>query len=357
MRITAAIARNPRAPFPIEDLELDEPRRDEVLVRVMAAGLSHTDLLARNGDLPLRLPAVLGREAAGVVERVGTAVTNLDPGDRVVLSFQTGELPPNGPDIVDLNLSGSRSDGSSPLHRGGQRIAGCFFGQSSHATYALATERNAIKIGEDVPFPILATLGGDVQIGASAVINMLRTQPGSAIAIFGVGAIGLSAVMAAQLAGCHPIIAVDIKASRLDLAETFGATHTFDPDGLDPVDAIRGLTGNGAQFSVETTGLPVVTRQAVECLAYGGSCGLVGMAAAGAVATLGIGALRRGRILRGSPFGDSVPAAFVPRLVELYRRQRFPVERMVGEYRLDDINRAAEDLLSGAAVKPVLIMR
>jgi aryl-alcohol dehydrogenase len=357
MRTTAAIARTPRTPFSIEELELDEPRPDEVLVRVAAAGLSHTDLLARDGDLPVPLPAVLGREAAGIVERVGTAVTRLAPGDRVVLTLHTAELPPPyGPDPFDLNLSGARPDGSTPLHQRGQPIAGCFFGQSSHATYALATERNAIRIAEDAPFPVLAALGGDAQIGAGAVIDILRPRPGSAVAIFGAGAAGLSAVIAAQLAGCHPIIAVDIKASRLELAEILGATHAIDPDGVDPVDAIRGITGAGAESSIETTGLPGPTRQAIECLGFGGSGALVGLTAAGAEATLDLRQLRRGRMLCGSPFGSGVPAVLVPRLAALYWQRRFPVDRMIAEYGLRDINRAADDLLTGAAVKPVLVM-
>jgi aryl-alcohol dehydrogenase len=191
----------------------------------------------------------------------------------VVLTFQSNELLPgiagsglfHGPDLLDLNLSGYRPDGSSPLRRDSERITGAFFGQSSFATHALATERNAIKVDNDVPFPVLASLGGDVQTGAGAVINALHPRPGSAIAIFGAGAVGLSAVMAARLTGCHPIIAVDIKASRLQLAETLGASHTVDPDGLDPVDAVRALSANGAEFSVETTGLPEVTRRAVDC--------------------------------------------------------------------------------------------
>jgi aryl-alcohol dehydrogenase len=302
------------------------------------------------------LPAVLGREAAGVVERVGTAVTALTPGDRVVLTFQAGEPPPAGPDPFELNLSGARRDGSSPLRSGSERIAGCFFGQSSHATYALARACNAVRIDQDIPFRILAPLGGDVQTGAGAIINTLRPQPGSPIAVFGAGAIGLSAVMSARLAGCHPIIAVDIKASRLELAEMLGATHTIDPDGVDPVDAVRAITGNGAEFSVETTGLPAVTGQAVECLQYGGCCALAGLAAADAEASLNLGRLRRGRIIRGSPFGDGVPALFIPRLVDLYQRQSLPVDRMIAEYRFDEVNRAAADLLSGAGVKPVLMM-
>jgi aryl-alcohol dehydrogenase len=358
MRITAVVARTARQPFSIEALELEEPRRDEILIRVMATGLSHTDLLARDQDLPVPLPIVLGREGAGIVERVGSAVTRLAPGDNVVLTYAPGELLPGDADadVLRLNLSGSRRDGSSPLRCNGERIAAPFFSQSSLATYALATERNAIKVDRDIPFPILAAFGGDVQTGAGVVINTLRPRPGSAIAIFGAGAMGLSAVMAARLAGCHPIIAVDIKASRLQLAESIGATHTIDPDGLDPVEAIRGISSNGAEFSVETTGLPDVTRQAVDCLAQRGVCALAGIAATNAEATLNLNYLRLGRTVLGSLFGDSVPALFIPRLVEFYRQGRLPIDRIVSEYGLDEINRAADDMLSGAAVKAVIMM-
>ena len=358
MRITAAVAANARQPFSIETLELEEPRNDEILVRIAAAGLSHTDLLARDQELPVPLPAVLGREAAGTVQRVGSAVTRVAPGDSVVLTYASGDpfADDADADTLSLNLCGSRRDGSSPLRRNGERIAAPFFGQSSFATHALATQRNAVKVDRDIPFPVLAALGGDAQTGAGVVINTLRPRPGSAIAIFGAGAMGLSAVMAARLAGCHPIIAVDIKASRLQLAESIGATHTVDPDGLDPIEAIRGISGAGAEFSVETTGLAGVTRQAVDCLARSGVCALAGIAASNAEATLNLNRLRLGRTVRGSLFGDSVPATFIPRLVEFYRQGRFPVDGIVTEYRLDDINQAADDLLSGVAVKPVLVM-
>jgi aryl-alcohol dehydrogenase len=348
MRITAAIVRNAGKPFSIETLELEEPRKDEVLVRIVAAGLSHTDLLARDQDLPVPLPTVLGREGAGRVERVGSAVTRLASGDHVVLT--------SGLDTLEPNLSGARSDGSSPLRRDGERVWGVFFGQSSFATHALVAEHQAIKVDDDLLFPMVASLGGDVQTGAGAVINTLRPQPGSSIAIFGAGAVGLSAVMAARLSGCYPIIAVDIKASRLQLAETLGATHTFDPDGLDPVDAIRAISGDGAEFSVETTGLPDPARQAVGCLAPGGVCALAGIAASNARATLGLNQLGIGRTVCGSLFGTGVPALLIPRLIKLYRMGCFPVDRLVTEYRLDDINRAADDILSGAAVKAVLMM-
>jgi aryl-alcohol dehydrogenase len=348
MRITAAIVRNAGNPFSIETLELEEPRKDEVLVRIVTAGLSHTDLLARDQSLPVPLPAVFGREGAGKVERVGAAVTKLATGDHVILTSAVDALEPN--------LSGSRSDGSSPLRRDEERVSGVFFGQSSFATHTVVAERQAIKVDNDLAFPIVAALGGDVLTGAGAVINTLRPQPGSSVAIFGAGAVGLSAVMAAQLSGCQPIIAVDIKGSRLQLAETLGATHTFDAGGVDPVDAIRAITGNGAEFSVEATGLPDPARQAVECLAPDGVCALAGIAPGDAKVTLGLNQLGVGRTVRGSLFGNGVSALFIPRLIKLYRMDCFPVDRLVTEYRLDDINRAADDILSGAAVKAVLMM-
>jgi aryl-alcohol dehydrogenase len=362
MHMLAAVARNAREPFAIETLEIEEPREDELLIRVAAAGLSHIDLLARDGCLPVPLPAVLGREAAGRVERVGAAVTRFAPGDHVVLTYLADSLPSDasnprdGADVLNLNCSGLRPDGSSPLRLNGESIAGAFFGQSSFAEHALARERNAVRVPKDIPFPILAPLGGDLQSGAGAVINTLRPRPGCAIAIFGAGPIGLSAVMAARLTGCHPIIAVDIKATRLELAEAVGATHSIDPDGLDPVHAIRKITAQGAEYAIETTGRPDVARQAIDCLAEGGAAALTEMTLPGAEAVIALNHLLLRRTVCGSLFGDGVPPTFLPQLIEFFRQGRFPIDRIISEYRLDQINQAADDSLSGAAVQPVLTM-
>jgi aryl-alcohol dehydrogenase len=361
MRITAAVARSAGEAFTVEHLDIEQPRDDEILVRVGAVGLSHTDLLARDQKLPVPLPAVLGREGVGWVERVGAAVSKIAPGDHVILTYVAGEPLPRSSCAdtpladFDLNFSGLRPDGSSPLSLGGERIAGAFFGQSSFATHAIARERNAIRVDKALPFPTIASLGGDVQTGAGAVINTLRPRPGSSIAVFGAGAVGLSAVIAARLAGCHPIIAVDIKASRLDLAESLGATHTIDPDGLEPIAAIRGITRDGAEFAIETTGVPGVVRQALDCLGPGGACAVAGTAPLDAEASLSMSNLQLARCVRGSLFGDGMPAMFIPRLIELHKAGRLPIERLVTEYRLDRINEAADALVSGAAVKPVLV--
>jgi aryl-alcohol dehydrogenase len=364
MRVKAAIAYRAREPFVIAELDLDEPHDDEILVRIQAAGVSHLDLRARDGELLTPLPAVLGREAAGWVERVGARVTKVAPGDHVVLTFLPGKAGtanirgswPFGPDIFDRNFFGFRPNGSSPLNGGGERIAGAFFGQSSFATYALAREENAVRVPREIPWPVLAALGGNVQTGAGTVIGTLHPRPGDSIAVFGVGAAGLAAILAARLAGCHPIIAVDTRASRLELAEAFGATTTIDPDGLEPVEAIRGLTGSGTHFSVETTAAPAAVRQAVDSLAPGGTCALTAMGAPNASVLIGMTPLLLGRAVRGSLFGGCLPATLIPRLVEFWRQGRFPIDSIIREYPLEEINRAAEDLVTGAAVKPVLIM-
>ena len=352
MRITAAVANVAREPFAIEALELEEPRDDEVFVKVMAAGMSRVDLLVRDQDIPVQLPAVLGCEGVGQVERVGAKVMSVAPLDRVVFARSVAS-----PDLFGRHISRFRSVEFAALHRSGQPIAGSSFGHCCFATHVLTEERNLIKVpDDDIPFSILATLGGDVQAGANAVIETLRPRPGSSIAIFGAGAVGLAAVLAARLAGCHPIIAVDIKASRLDLAEQFGATRTIALDGLDPVAAIRDFTAGGVEFSIEATGHAGLVRQAFECLAPGGMSVFAGTGAFDTEFRLSLRNLLLRRSLIGNPFGASDPVRFLPRLVAFYRQGHFPIDRLITEFRFDQINNAADSLLSDAVVKPVLIM-
>lgn len=352
MRIDAAIVNAAREPFSVEALDLEEPRDDEVFVQVIAAGMSRVDLLARDGDIPVPLPAVLGCEGVGRVERIGAKVMGVAPLDRVVFA-----RPGGGPDLFGRRISRYREAEFAPLHRSGRPIAGSAFGHCCFATHVLTAERNLIRVPQDdTPFPVLAALGGDVQVGAGAVIDTLRPRPGSSIAIFGAGAAGLSAVLAARLASCHPIIAVDIKASRLDMAEQLGADRTIDPDGLDPVVAIRGMAPGGVQFAVDTTGDPSLIGQALECIASGGRCVLAGAGPLDAEVAVKFRLLLQPRTLIGNPSGARDPAEFVPRLLGLYRQGRFPIDRLITEFRFADINTAADALLSGAAIKPVLVM-
>src|SRR5438309_488089 len=235
--VVAAVVKAKGEPFKIEQVQLDEPRADEVLVKVVGTGVCHTDLICRDQWYPVPLPAVLGHEGSGVVEAVGSAVTKVQPGDHVVLSFVScGECvackegaPAYCGGLYDLNFSGLRPDKTTALSSGGSPVHGHFFGQSSFATYALAYERNVVKVDRTAPLELLGPLGCGIQTGAGAVLNSLHPDAGSSIVVFGVGSVGLAAVMAAHVAGCTTIVAVDLKPSRLEAAKRVGATHVIDP--------------------------------------------------------------------------------------------------------------------------------
>ena len=362
MRITAALTETRGAPFALTPLELDDPRPGEVVVRMVSSGVCHTDLIMRDQWYPVPLPVVLGHEGAGVVEAVGDGVGHVVPGDHVVLTFNScgdcGMCDHGRPAYCDgffgCNFSGARPDGSSPLRRvGGGSVHGVFFGQSSFATHALATERNVVKVDRDAPLELLGPLGCGVQTGAGAVLNSLDPPAGSSLAIFGTGSVGISAIMAAVIAGCSPIVAIDLNERRLETALELGATHAIDAATDDPVERLRDLTG-GADYTLETTGVASVLRQAVDALGNGGTCGLIGAAALGTEVSLDMSALLFGRSVRGIVEGDSVPRRFIPRLIDFHRQGRFPFDRLIRTYAFEDINQAVEDSEKGATLKPVL---
>jgi len=367
VNMTAAVVREQKQPFEVEELELEEPRADEVLVRVVATGICHTDLIVRDQWYPVPLPVVLGHEGAGIIERVGEGVTELEPGDHVVLTFASCGRCPNclrgKPtyclQFFGLNFSGARLDGSNALGKDGEPVHDRFFGQSSFATHAIATERNAIKVRDDVPLELLGPLGCGIQTGAGGVMNSLAPEAGTSMAIFGAGAVGISAVMAARIVGCATVVAIDIIPERLELARELGATHTIDPNETENVvEEVQGITGGiGADYSLETTGVPAVFRQAVEALAPVGACGLIGAAPLGTEVSLDMNdILIPGKTVRGIVEGDSVPDVFIPRLVDLYAQGRFPFDRLVRSYPLNEINQAAEDAEKGDTLKPVLLV-
>ncbi|GAB4424595.1 MAG: NAD(P)-dependent alcohol dehydrogenase [Chloroflexi bacterium OHK40] len=364
MKITAAVTPGKSQPFKIQELELDEPRENEVLVRIVGTGVCHTDLVVRDQYYPVPLPAVLGHEGSGIVERVGAAVTKVQAGDHVVLSYNSCAKCQNCKEghygycneLFGYNFGASRPDGSPTLSHNGEVVHGSFFGQSSFATYALAYERNVVKVPRNAPLELLGPLGCGLQTGAGAVINALRPQAGTSIAVFGTGSVGLAAVMAARVVGCTTIIGVDINPQRLEIARELGATHTILASDHDPVAEIRQITGDGAQYSLECTSLPKVFRQAVDCLRLTGVCGLIGAAPLGTEATFDMNTILFGRSIRGIIEGDSVPDLFIPRLVELYMQGRFPIDKLVKFYTLDQINQAAEDSERGDVLKPVIRM-
>jgi aryl-alcohol dehydrogenase len=366
MKITAAVVETRGGPFALQELELAELRDDEILVEVGTAGICHTDLICRDQWYPVPLPAVLGHEGAGVVAAVGSQVTKVAVGDRVGMSFDscggcaTCELgrPSYCHTFFEHNFAALRpGDRTSALSRGGELVHAHFFGQSSFATHSVARERNVVTLSDGIALEVAAPFGCGIQTGAGAVLNSLAAPAGSSLAVFGTGTVGLSAVLAARIAGCTTIVGIDTNPARLEVARELGATHTVLAGEEDAVDAVKRVTGGGAAFSLETTGSPVVLRQAVDCLAPIGVCGVIGAPAFGTEVSLDVNTIMTGgRIVRGIVEGDSVPDIFLPRLFELHEQGRFPVDRLMTFYDFDQIDQAAHDAEAGRAIKPVLRM-
>lgn len=360
----AAVVRRKGGPFVLEQVGLGAPQRDEVLVRVVAAGMCHTDMVVRDQVYPVPQPIVLGHEGSGVVEAVGADVTKVVPGDHVVLTFLPcggcraclEGAPASCENFNALNFSGQRPDGSHALHdQAGHDLHDRFFGQSSFGTYALANERNVVKVRKDAPLELLGPLGCGIQTGAGAVINALKVGPGASFAAFGGGAVGLSAVMAARAAGATTIFAIDIVPSRLELAKSLGATHVIDSRAEDAVEAIRRVTGGGVDFTLDSTGLPGVIRSAVLALRPRGTCGIVGASTPGTNVEIDANDFMQNcKRLRGIVEGDSVPDVFIPQLVDLHMQGRFPIDKLVRFYPFEQINEAARDSESGGTIKPVI---
>ena len=365
MQITAAVLRSRSGPFGIETLDLEKPRAGEVLVRVVATGVCHTDMVMRDQDLPTPQPVVLGHEGAGIVERVGPGVTKVAPGDHVVMTFNSCGHCPSCSDhaptycheFFPRNFMGARADGSSGLSKAGETIHGNIFGQSSFATFALCHERNAVKVSKDAPLEILGPLGCGVMTGAGAVMNALAVKAGRSLVVFGAGAVGLSAVLAAKSVGAAPIIVVDINPARLDLALSLGADHALDGRGEPVVERIQSITGVGADYTIDTTANLKVMRQAVDCLAPRGVCGLVGASKMGDELALdAVAVMSGGRTVRGIVEGDADPDVFIPHLVELYLAGQFPFDQLITFYPMDRINAAVKDGEEGRVIKPVVRM-
>jgi len=352
-KIQAAVLRKKGGPLKIESLELEGPRDDEILVRLVASGICRTDIDFCDDWEEADKAAVLGHEGAGVVERVGKNVKRVKRGDHVVLSYQScghcrqcrGGHPAHCQHFYGANFGFQRPDGSNALQRSGVR--GHFFGQSSFATHSLATERNLVKVSKDLPLKVLSPLGCGLQTGAGTVMNSLKVSDGASIAVFGTGAVGLAAVMAARLVGAGPIIGVDIKPKRLQLALKLGATHAIDNRRQDVAARIADITGRGVDYVVETTGAPKMHQLAIDVLNPHGVLALL-------TGESGTDSLPEGRKTLGIIQGDAVPQYFIPKLIELHQAGQFPFDRLLKFYDFSDINRAIADAKHGDTIKPVL---
>lgn len=362
MRIHAAIAWA-GAPFRIEACELDAPHENEVLVEVEACGICHTDLAARDGEYGTPLPAVLGHEGVGRILRVGDGVYDFAAGDRVLMSFGACGQCPNCRErfpgycryAADFNGFGRRIDGASPILLDGWEITGHFFGQSSFASHAIASATNLVRLPEDLPAAPMTALACGVQTGVGAVINVLGAFPGDSIAIFGCGTVGLAAVMAARIAGCGRIVAIDLRADRLALAHELGATEVIDNSEVlagVALDELRGLT-----MAFDNTGNPAMIAAAFAALGARGRLVLAGVSPRGTSLAFDANRLMStGRTVRGTIEGDADPPRFIPRLIEWYRRGELPVDRLIEVYPFAQINEAAADMVAGRTIKAVLRM-
>jgi aryl-alcohol dehydrogenase len=364
MQAQAAVMREPRGRWSMEEVSVAEPGPNEVRVRVIASGICQTDVHARDGFFPIPCPAIYGHEGAGIVEKVGTAVTGLAPGDHVIMAnpscglcddcragFET--YCANAP---RLKHSGLRSDGTSvAFARGAERIHGSFFQQSSFASLTLAMARNTIRVPKDIPLDVLAAFPCGVNMGAGAVLNVLKPAAGDCYVAFGTGTVGFAGMLAAKLCGCDPIIAVDLFEDRLALARELGAAATVNAKDPDLVAKVRQLAGGrGARFCLEAAGFPEALRAAVEVLAPRGTACLVGSAPPGVEVNLEMKTIQQGRIVRGCSQGESDVQRFLPRLIELFVAGKLPIDRLVRHYPHAAINEAVADMLSGRTIKAVL---
>lgn len=360
----AAVLNQPNGPFDIETVTVEAPQAGEVRVAIKAVGICHTDLVVASGAMGLQFPAVLGHEGAGVVDAIGPGVTSVKVGDKVLLTFNScGHCKPCSHDepaycqqFVPLNMVCARGDGSTRVTRGDAPVADNFFGQSSFASFAIANERNVLKVDNDADLGVLAPLGCGIQTGAGAVLRSLDGKAGEALVVIGGGAVGLSALLGGKIAGCTTIVVIEPQGGRRALASELGATHVIDPNAADVVAAVRAIVPDGADMVVDTSGYMPVVEQSVNMIANRGRIGLVGVPGSlDAVLPVPIVQwITIGGTVRGIIEGDSDPHVFLPELIAHHKAGRLPIEKLIRSYPLDQINQAIADAHNGQCIKAVL---
>jgi aryl-alcohol dehydrogenase len=366
MKTTVAVVNEKGGDFSLEEVELDGPRDDEVLVRIVATGICHTDLHLKD-SLPdgMPFPRVFGHEGAGVVEAIGPGITGIEVGDHVVLSFRSCRACQNctsGPvgycDAAPLlNYLGMRMDGSTTYSRDGSPVFGNFFGQSSFSMHAIAYADNCVVVDKSADLTKVAPYGCGFQTGAGTVLNVLKPRPADSLVVYGVGAVGLAALAAAKHLRVGTIVAVDPMQSRRDAAAAYGAVGV-DPTSIgnvaDVVAKVKELTGGGATYAIDTTGISAVVKQAQQSLRNRGTLIALGLGAEEYTIDA-LDLLQTGKVIRSTIEGDSDPLEMVPRLIELNASGEFDVDGLIATYPFSEINIAVADALAGKVVKPVLV--
>ncbi|HWQ13860.1 MAG TPA: zinc-dependent alcohol dehydrogenase family protein [Roseiflexaceae bacterium] len=352
-------------PLVVDEVELEGPGPGEALVELVSAGLCHSDLSVIDGSRPRPLPMVLGHEAAGVVREVGRGVAGLRPGDHVIFSFMpmcgTCEYCAAGRPVLcergaRANLEGCLLSGARRWRDAAGRTLNHHLGVSGFARHTVAAQESLIPIDPDFPLEQAALFGCAVITGVGAVVNTARVQPGMSAAVWGLGGVGLSAVMGARLAGAHPIVAVDRLAHKLELARALGATHTVDAAAEDPVAAVRELTGGGAHYAFEVVGSEQVLIQAYQATRRGGTTVTVGLPASGRMFSApAVAITAEERTIKGSFMGSAVPRRDIPRFIALYRAGLLPVDALRSRtIALEEINQGFDALATGEAVRQII---
>ena len=366
MKARAAVLFEPKQKLSIEQVEVAEPRSKEVLVKMAAGGVCHSDLHVMKGDLSAPLPAILGHEGSGVVAEIGQGVTDVKPGDHVVplwrlscgeCEYCTGGRPALCTAGIEIRRTGTLPGGGTGFRLNGKEIKR-FGGVSTFAEYSVIPEKALLKIPLDFPLDRAALLGCAVITGFGAVVNAARVRPGSLVAVFGCGGVGLNVIQTAALAGAAMVIAVDIREKKLEYAREFGATHTVNASGGEPVEQVRALTGGrGVDYAFEVIGLPRTMRQAFDVLARCGVAVVVGIGPTTAEVSIPVIPLAwEDRTFMGSLYGSARPRIDILRLIELYRAGKLKLDQLLSRtYPLEQINEAYDALERGEVARSVVM--
>ncbi len=361
----AVVAHTVNEPVVVEEVELDGVRDDEVRIKMAASGVCHSDYSVMDGTIPLEMPVVLGHEGAGVVEEVGSQVSTVQQGDHVVLAYipQCGRCfyctvgQPNLCETSSETRQGMLPNGHRPFRLGGEPI-NQMTGLGTMSEYTVAHETSVIPIGSDIPLDKAALVGCGVMTGVGAVTNTAEVRPGSSVAVFGAGGIGLNAIQGSAMSGANMIIAVDTNPLKLEFAQRFGATHVINAKDADPVTGIRELTGGrGADYTFEAIGNPEVIRQAYDSARKGGTATIIGISRAEDEVTLSAGMIPRDeKKLLGSFYGSTRQRVDLPRMFDLYRAGKLKLDELITQtYPIDDAQQAFDDLAAGKNARGVLI--
>jgi len=363
MKMKAAVLYENNKPIRVQEVTLDDPQNQEVLVKLVATGVCHTDLHFIKGEMPQPLPVVLGHEGAGIVEKVGPGVTSLKPGDHVVLMvayscgkcrYCVGGRPTLCAEWLGYHMMGTLPSMTKRLHHDSQEL-NHFFSQSSFAQYAVVHERTAIKVREDAPLDRVCLLGCGTSTGLGAVLNTAGIRAGESIAIYGCGGVGLSAVMGAKLAGAGKLIAVDTMDMKLAKAQELGADYVINASREDPPQRVKEITGGGADYAVECIGNVNVMVQAFSSIHNGGKCVIAGMAPLGAMLNIAPFEFLLGKTISGSVQGDIRASIDVPKYADLFMAGKLPIDKLVTRYfGLDEINEAMSALEKGEVIRAVV---